>query len=158
MGTLQDRIYAEKWFSLAVSEDKLAYFVIGMPPYAEHRPEDAAPVLVPNVEVLYDHHAENPGAHFDTDVENAVLQIVEDQGDDAQVILHALVFIVTQLAYEKRGAAKFALDHKKLLDAIRQKVMKNKNQFSKKSGNEDVWGSIEYYDRFLRGEYGLRLL
>ena len=92
MSTLQALIHAEKWFELAIEENKLADFVIGLPPYAEHRPDGGEipmPVLGPNAEVLYEYHAENKEAHFDTDVQNAVLQIVEDKGDDAYVLIHA---------------------------------------------------------------------
>ena len=158
MSTLQARIYAEKWFELAINKNKLADFVIGLPPYAEHRSDDGEipmPLLGPNAEVLYDYHAENKDAHFDTDVQNAVLQIVEDNGNDAYVLLHALIFIVTQLAYEKRGTATFAMDCPKLLDAIRRKLTKNEKKLSKENGSEELWDLIECYDRLLCEQYNM---
>ena len=60
MSTRQARIYAKKWFKLAISKNKLADFVIGLPPYAEHRSDGGEipmPLLGPNAEVLYDYHA-----------------------------------------------------------------------------------------------------
>ena len=60
MSTLQARIYAEKWFELAINKNKLADFVIGLSPYAEHRSDGGEipmPLLGPNAEVLYDYHA-----------------------------------------------------------------------------------------------------
>ena len=158
MSTLQARIYAEKWFELAINKNKLADFVIGLSPYAEHRSDGGEipmPLLGPNAEVLYDYHAENKDAHFDTDVQNAVLQIVEDNGNDAYVLLHALIFIVTQLAYEKRGAATFALDCSKLLDVIRRKLTKNEKKLSKENGSEELWDLIEFYDRLLCEQYNM---
>lgn len=158
MSTLQARIYAEKWFELAINNNKLADFVIGLPPYAEHRSDGGEipmPLLGPNAEVLYDYHAENKDAHFDTDVQNAVLQIVEDNGNDAYVLLHALIFIVTQLAYEKRGAATFAMDCPKLLDAIRRKLTKNEKKLSKENCSEELWDLIEFYDRLLCEQYNM---
>ena len=68
MSTLQARIYAEKWFELAINKNKLADFVIGLPPYAEHRSDGGEilmPLLGPNAEVLYDYHAENKDANYD---------------------------------------------------------------------------------------------
>ena len=59
MSTLQAKINAKRWFELAIKKNKLADFIIGLPPYAEHRPDDGElpmPVLVPNVEILYDYH------------------------------------------------------------------------------------------------------
>ena len=156
MGTLQDRIYAEKWFELAIKKNKLADFVIGLPPYAEHRTDGGEipmPVLVPNAEVLYDYHAENKEAYFDTVVENAVFQIVGDRGDDAYVLLHVLIFIVTHLAYEKRGAASFTLDCPKILDAIRIKLAKNKARFINDSKSKEVLDSIEFYACLLCEQY-----
>ena len=158
MSTLQALIHAEKWFELAIEENKLADFVIGLPPYAEHRPDGGEipmPVLGPNAEVLYEYHAENKEAHFDTDVQNAVLQIVEDKGDDAYVLIHALIFIVTHLAYEKRGDAAFALDCPKILDAIRMKLTKNKKKFSKENGSEELLDLIKFYDRLLCEQYNM---
>ena len=158
LGTLQNRIYAEKWFELAIKKNKLADFVIGLPPYAEHRTdcgEIPMPVLVPNAEVLYDYHAENKEAYFDTVVENDVLQIVDNKGDDAYVLLHVLVFITTHLAYEKRGAASFTLDCPKILDAIRIKLTKNKAKFIKDSESKEVLDSIEFYASLLCEQYNM---
>lgn len=158
MSTLQARLHAKKRFALAMNKNKLADFVIGLPPYAEHRSDGGEipmPLLGPNAEVLYDHHAENKDAHFDTDVQNAVLQIVEDKGNDAYVLLHALLFIVTHLAYEKRCAATFALDHPKLLDAIRKKLTKNKKKLRKENGSEKLWDLIKFYDRLLCEQYNM---
>lgn len=158
MGTLQDKIYAEKWLELAIKKKKLADFVIGLPPYAEHRLDGGKipmPVLVPNAEVLYDYHAKNKEAYFDTDVQNAVLQIVEEKGDDAYILLHVLVFIVTHLAYEKRGAASFILDCQKILDAIRIKLAKNKKKFIKDSESKEVLDSVEFYNCLLCEQYNM---
>lgn len=158
MSTLQDRIYAKKWFELAINKNKLADFAIGLPPYAEHRSDNGeipVPLLNHNVEVLYNYHARNKDAHFDTDVQNAVLQIVEDNGDDAYVLLHALIFIETHLAYEKRGATTFAMDCPKLLDAIRRKLTKNGKKLSKKNGSEELRDLIEFYDRLLCEQYNM---
>ena len=155
MSSIQDRMHAEKWLDLAISKHKLADFVIGLPPYAKVRPEQG-PVLVPNLEVLYDCHEEHPERGFDRDVENAVIQIVEASGENAQVVLHALVFVATHLAYEKRGAAKFSLNCPKLLDAIRKQVSGHKKEWQKQS--DDVWRSIVFYDSLLREQHGLHLL
>lgn len=158
MSTLQAQINAKRWFELATKKNKLADFVIGLPPYAEHRSdggEISIPVLGPNVELLYDYYAENKYTHFDTDVQNAVLQIVEDKGNDVCVTLHALIFIVTHLAYEKRGAATFALDCPKILDAIKIELTKNKEKFREECGNEDVLDSIEFYNRLLCEQYNM---
>ena len=158
MSTLQAQINAKRWFELAIKKNKLADFVIGLPPYAEHRSDGGEipiPVLGPNVEFLYDYYAENKYTHFDTDVQNAVLQIVEDKGDNVYVTLHALIFIVTHLAYEKRGAATFALDCPKLLDAIRRKLTKNEKKLSKENGSEELWDLIEFYDRLLGEQYNM---
>lgn len=158
MSKLQARIYAKKWFELAMNKNKLADFVIGLPPYAEHRSDGGEipmPLLDSNAEVLYDYHTKNKDAHFDTDVQNAVLQIVEDNGNDAYVLLHALIFIVTHLAYEKRGAATFALDSPKLLDAIRRKLTKNKKKFRKENGSEELWDLIEFYAHILCEQYNV---
>ena len=152
MSTLQAQIYAEKWFELAIKENKLADFVIGLPPYADQRPDGSEipmPVLGPNAEVLYEYHAANKEAHFDTDVQNVVFQIVEDKGDDAYVLLHTLIFIVTHLTYEKRGAATFALDCPKLLDAIRLKLTKNKKKLKKEDDSGELLDLIKFYDHLL---------
>lgn len=160
MPTLKDIITAKKWFALAIEKNKLAHFVIGLPPYAQHRPdaeggEIPMPVLAPNAEVLYAHHAENKEAHFDTDVQNAVLQIVEEEGDSACVLLHALSFIVTHLVYEKRASASFVLDCTKILDAIKIKLAENKKKFKTEPEKKAVLEYIEFYARLLCEQYNM---
>ena len=158
MGSLQDRIYAKKWFDLAIKKNKLADFVIGLPPYAKHRPDGgiiAIPTLVPNAEMLYDYHAKNREAHFDTEVQNAVLQIVVEKGDDAYVLLHTLIFVATHLAYEKRGAAEFALDCPRILDAIRVKLAKNKKKFIIASESKEILEYIEFYSNLLCEQHNM---
>ena len=158
MSTRQAKIRAKRWFELAIKMNKLGYFVIGLPPYAELRSDGGeipTPILVPNVEVLYDYHTKNEEAHFVADVENAVLQIVEDKGDDAYILLHVLVFIVTHLAYEKRGAATFTLDCQKILDAIRIILAQNKKKFIKDSATKEVLDSIEFYNWLLCEQYDM---
>jgi len=158
MSTLQAKINAKRWFELAITKNKLADFIIGLPPYAEHRPDDGGlpmPVLVPNVEILYDYHEKNKEIHFDTEVQNAVLQIAEDKGDHAYVLLHALIFVVTHLAYEKRGAASFVLNCPRILDAIRGNLAKNKKKFIKESKNKEVLGYIEFYAHLLCEQHNM---
>ena len=53
--------------------------------------------------------------------------IVQEQGDDAYVVLHALVFVMTHHAYEERGAAKFALDCPGILKAVKAELVKYRN-------------------------------
>ena len=160
MSTLQERVYAKKWLTLAIDKNKLADFAIGLPPYAKQKTNDLGipePVLVPNLESLYDYYEKHKEMNFDRDVESAVLQLVEDEGDNACIIFHTLMFILTQLSYEKRGSAKFTLDCSRLLGAIKEKAEQNKGKLNKKNGN-DVWRSIEFYDHHLREQYGLHLL
>lgn len=116
------------------------------------------PILVPNLEVLYAYYEKSKESNFDRDVENSVIQIAEECGDNEYIILHTLSFVVTHLAYEKRGATKFSLDCSKLLDEINKKVINNKRRFQKKNGTDDVWDLIEFYDSLLREEYGLYFL
>lgn len=157
MSTLQKRRYAKKWLKLAISKNELANFAIGLPPYAEIKSK-YEPILVPNLEVLYAYYEESKESNFDQDVENAVIQIVEECGDNECIILHTLRFVVTHLAYEKRGAAKFSLDCSKLLDEIKKKVINNKRRFQKKNGTDDVWDLIEFYDSLLREQHDLHFL
>ena len=148
MNGLQARIYAKRRFNLAIEKNMLADFAIGLGPYAEQKTDGGefpTPVLVPNMEFLYDYHEDNPSAHLDTDVQKAVIRVVEEKGDDAYVVLHALVFVMTHLAYEQRGAAKFALDCPGILRVIKGKLKKYK----------DVPEQIEYYSRLLRERYNM---
>lgn len=153
MSFLQARVFAKQWFELAIKQNKLAYFVIGLPPYAEHRTDGGEiplPVLNPNMEILYAHCEKNRDAHFDADVQNAVLQIVEEKGAQAYVILHVLIFVMTHLAYEKRGAARLALDCPRILEAVRMQLTNSEKKLSEENGSAELWDLIEYYDHLLR--------
>lgn len=154
MATIQEIIHAKKWLKLAISKNKLADFVIGLPPYAKTVPDNAGnpqPVLVPNLLCLYSYCDAHPG--FPKKVEQALFEKIEASGDQEAIVCYTLQFLILQLSKENSGTAGFTLDCTAMLCALRKKIEENPRQFS-----ADTWSLIRFYDSHISKNYGLHLL
>lgn len=163
MSTLQQMLAANRWLDLAISKNKLGFFVIGIPPYAQYRTNDVGvreAILEPNLQSLYHYYERHKELSFDKDVENAIYQLIETDGNKDFMIYQTLMFITMQLEHEKRRTAKFSLDCTGILDAIRQKINENKHTFKKPSDAfaKSVWPEIKFYDAHITENYNQHVL
>lgn len=155
--------FTRMWLDLAMGKDKLADFVLGLPPYSEGRPTTEGfvqPELEPNVEVLYGYNDEHKGEGFEKKVEDAVINTIEEKGSSDVVIYHSLIFLSVQLTKEKSGEAGFTLDCRRIAAAIGEKIRENEKLFRARSMNfgKSVWPQIEYYDGYMKDNFGIGVI
>ena len=132
MPTLHELNFARKWLELALQENKLAHYIIGVPPYAKTEPGADGfhcPILLPNLICLYDYAGNHEG--FDRQVEATLFQTIEDAADNGMVLSAALVFLNLQLSRELAGTAGFRLDCAGLLRAVYRAISEHCAGFDK---------------------------
>lgn len=163
MSSLQERMHAKKWLEMAISKNKLGDFIIGIPPYAKTKVNQAGivePILEPNLECLYSYHAKNPSIGFDKIVEQELYKVIAERGNNEFIIYAVLMFINMQLEHEKTNRAGFELNCSGLLSAVSQQIKNNKSKFQEKSETfeEGLWPTIEFYDSHMSEKYNQRVL
>lgn len=155
--------FTRMWLDLAMGKDKLADFVLGLPPYSEGRPTTEGfvqPELEPNIEVLYGYSQEHKGEGFDKKVEEAVIDTIQENGSSDVVIYHSLIFLSLQLTKENSGEAGFKLDCVKIASVIAEKIRENEKLFRARSMNfgKSVWPQIEYYDGYMKEHFNIGVI